>query len=40
MTVDSAWIARELAKAPAHLTEEQQRTLRRILVPAPARRSA
>lgn len=33
MTVDPAWIARELAKAPRSLTQEQQARLRRLLRP-------
>jgi hypothetical protein len=36
--VDMDWVARELAKAPTSLTEEQQRNLRRILLPNLQRR--
>lgn len=40
MTAHEQWKAEQLAKAPA-LTEAQQRTLRRIMVPAqPKRRTA
>lgn len=39
MTPLDAWKAAQLAKAPA-LTEQQQRELRRVLLPRPARQSA
>jgi hypothetical protein len=36
-TVDLAWVARELAKAPQNLTAEQQRRIRAIVLARPRR---
>ncbi len=38
--VDPAWLAAEVAKAPAHLTAEQQRRLRQVFAPVPIPRPA